>query len=155
MKNEVCSQILLHTQCGKQSRILAKCLIGEKLQNGRSQDSEFQVIRQTTYQATTKTESEFQSHTFMAFRCDQWTKIEVGKLSDLFGQIWRRNGIFSTKRKVYITHRKASSVHEDGIISFWKEYIPYVIKNANCQLKKLYREIVLCYLLLLEVYTHR
>ena len=69
MKNKVCSRILFAPQCGKQCRILAKCPIGENLQSGRSQDSEFQVIRKTIDQATAKTESEFQS--------SPWLKIET------------------------------------------------------------------------------
>ena len=45
--------------------------------------------------------------------------------------------ILSLPVRVYIIYRKTNSVHEDGIIFFWQEYIPYVSirdKNANCQL---------------------
>ena len=45
-KTKSAPEFFLHHSAGKQSRILAKCLIGEKLRNGRSQDLnlEFQVI---------------------------------------------------------------------------------------------------------------
>ena len=117
-----------------------------KIQNLRSHE------KQVTKQQQKRSRKKRSRNSKVTYSCDQWTKIEVGNLIGLFGQIGDAM-ILSLPKRLYIIYRKTSSVHEDGIICFWQEYVPYVIKMQTVSWK-LYRKIVLCYLLFLEVYTH-
>ena len=86
-----------------------------------------------TEKQLTKQQQKRSRNSKVTHSCDQWTKIEVGNMIGLFGQIGDAM-ILSLPKKIYIIHRKTSSVHEDGIISFWQRVQFIRDKNANCQL---------------------
>ena len=105
--------------------------------------------------------------------CEQWTEIEVGKLSCLFWQFFADIVIFSLSKKsisldiktglctriwyhlfLVRIHTIRDSKHNE-ISSLTEESIYTCVLTWHClKVDKLYREIVLCYLLFWEVYTH-
>ena len=168
-KKTVCFQIPFAILCGKHCHVLAECLIGEnhlpmdgrKIQNFRS-------YKKQLTKATKNWVGIPKSHIHVIN--GQKSKLESRVVcSDKFR---RHSDILSFYSEYISLTEKRGSVHEDGIISVWKEYIPYLIKTQRniisnwkslytrvlnwhgLEVEKLYREIVLCYLLFLEVYTH-
>ena len=117
-----------------------------KIQNLRSHE------KQVTKQQQKRSRKKRSRNSKVTYSCDQWTKIEVGNLIGLFGQIGDAMILSLPKRSIYHS-QNSSSVHKDGIIFSGKSTY-HTWKKRKLSVEKLYRKIVLCYLLLLEVYTH-
>ena len=153
MKNEVCSRILFAPQCGKQCR-KAMSDLGKMPYRWKSTKWTFARFgisghKKNYLPSNSKNGVGIPKSHIHAIN-GQKSKLEIWLLcSDKLETQW----YYLCLKRVYIIYRKTSSAHEDGIISFWQEHIPYVIRMKQVSWK-LYRKIVLCYLVFLEVYAH-